>query len=36
MRHFLLWWETNMKGTVGRFVVSMDHMTVIMSCWSFL
>jgi branched-chain amino acid transport system permease protein len=28
MRHFLLWWETNMKGTVGRFVVSIDHMTV--------
>jgi branched-chain amino acid transport system permease protein len=28
LRHFLLWWETNMKGTVGRFVVSMDHMTV--------
>lgn len=28
MRHFLLWWETNMKGTVGRFVVSVDHMTV--------
>jgi branched-chain amino acid transport system permease protein len=28
MRHFLLWWETNMKGTVGRFVVSMDYMTV--------
>jgi branched-chain amino acid transport system permease protein len=24
MRHFLLWWETNMKGTVGRFVVSME------------
>jgi branched-chain amino acid transport system permease protein len=28
MRHFLLWWETNMKGTVGRFVVSMDHTPV--------
>ena len=28
MRHFLLWWETNMKGTVGRFVVSVDHPTV--------
>jgi len=28
MRHFLLWWETNMKGTVGRFVVSVDHTTV--------
>jgi branched-chain amino acid transport system permease protein len=25
MRHFLLWWETNMKGTVGRFVVSEDY-----------
>jgi len=25
MRHFLLWWETNMKGTVGRFVVSVDY-----------
>jgi branched-chain amino acid transport system permease protein len=28
MRHFLLWWETNMKGTVGRFVVSEDYPTV--------
>jgi branched-chain amino acid transport system permease protein len=28
MRHFLLWWETNMKGTVGRFVVSMEHEAV--------
>jgi branched-chain amino acid transport system permease protein len=28
MRHFLLWWETNMKGTVGRFVVSVDYPTV--------
>ncbi|MDD5205982.1 MAG: branched-chain amino acid ABC transporter permease [Desulfobacterales bacterium] len=28
MRHFLLWWETNMKGTVGRFVVSMEPETV--------
>ncbi|MEW6667982.1 MAG: branched-chain amino acid ABC transporter permease [Thermodesulfobacteriota bacterium] len=28
IRHFLLWWETNMKGTVGRFVVSVDPTTV--------
>jgi branched-chain amino acid transport system permease protein len=28
MRHFLLWWETNMKGTVGRFVVSIEHLEV--------
>jgi len=28
MRHFLLWWETNMKGTVGRFVVSVDSTVV--------
>jgi branched-chain amino acid transport system permease protein len=28
MRHFLLWWETNMKGTVGRFVVSVDYPAV--------
>jgi len=28
IRHFLLWWETNMKGTVGRLVVSIDQTTV--------
>jgi branched-chain amino acid transport system permease protein len=28
MRHFLLWWETNMKGTVGRFVISLEPETV--------
>jgi branched-chain amino acid transport system permease protein len=28
MRHFLLWWETNVKGTVGRFVVMMEPETV--------
>jgi branched-chain amino acid transport system permease protein len=28
MRHFLLWWETNITGTVGRWVVSADNLTV--------
>lgn len=28
IRRSLLWWETNMKGTVGRFVVAVDQMTV--------
>ena len=28
MRHFLLWWETNFMGTVGRWVVIVDHTTV--------
>jgi branched-chain amino acid transport system permease protein len=28
IRNFLLWWETNMTGTVGRWVVIVDHMTV--------
>jgi branched-chain amino acid transport system permease protein len=28
IRHFLLWWETNFTGTVGRWVVSVDHTTV--------
>jgi branched-chain amino acid transport system permease protein len=28
MRHFLLWYETNFTGTVGRWVVSIDHNTV--------
>ena len=28
MRHFLLWWETNFAGTVGRWVVIVDHTTV--------
>lgn len=27
-RHFLLWWETNFSGTVGRFVISVGHNTV--------
>ena len=27
-RHFLLWWETNFAGTVGRFVISFSHNTV--------
>jgi branched-chain amino acid transport system permease protein len=26
--HFLLWWETNRTGTVGRWVVQVDHTTV--------
>jgi branched-chain amino acid transport system permease protein len=28
MRHALLWWETTMTGTVGRWVVMFDHNTV--------
>jgi len=28
IRHFLLWWETNFMGTVGRWVVGVDHTTV--------
>lgn len=28
MRHALLWWETTMTGTVGRWVVMLDHNTV--------
>ena len=28
IRRSLLWWETNIKGTVGRFVVSIDQTTV--------
>lgn len=28
IRHFLLWWETNFMGTVGRWVVAVDHTTV--------
>jgi branched-chain amino acid transport system permease protein len=28
IRHFLLWWETTFMGTVGRWVVAVDHMTV--------
>ncbi len=28
IRHFLLWWETTMTGTVGRWVVMVDHTTV--------
>jgi len=28
MRNFLLWWETNMTGTVGRWVVMVEHVTV--------
>jgi branched-chain amino acid transport system permease protein len=28
IRNFLLWWETNMTGTVGRWVVMVDHTTV--------
>ncbi len=28
IRHFLLWWETNMTGTVGRWVVMVSHNTV--------
>ena len=28
MRNFLLWWETNMTGTVGRWVIMVDHTTV--------
>jgi branched-chain amino acid transport system permease protein len=28
IRHFLLWWETTMTGTVGRWVVMVEHVTV--------
>jgi branched-chain amino acid transport system permease protein len=28
IRHSLLWWETNFTGTVGRWVVVIDHTTV--------
>ncbi len=28
MRNFLLWWETNMTGTVGRWVIMVDHTVV--------
>jgi branched-chain amino acid transport system permease protein len=28
IRHFLLWWETNFMGTVGRWVVAVDHTIV--------
>jgi ABC-type branched-subunit amino acid transport system permease subunit len=28
IRRSLIWWETNMEGTVGRFVVSIDQTTV--------
>lgn len=28
IRHFLEWWEVNKTGTVGRWVVSVDHTTV--------
>jgi branched-chain amino acid transport system permease protein len=28
IRNFLLWWETNMTGTVGRWVVIVDHVIV--------
>jgi branched-chain amino acid transport system permease protein len=28
MRNFLLWWETNMTGTVGRWVIMVDHTIV--------
>ncbi|UCG65730.1 MAG: branched-chain amino acid ABC transporter permease [Deltaproteobacteria bacterium] len=28
IRHFLLWWETNFTGTVGRWVIGVDHTTV--------
>jgi branched-chain amino acid transport system permease protein len=28
IRHSLLWWETNFTGTVGRWVVLVDHTTV--------
>jgi branched-chain amino acid transport system permease protein len=27
-RNFLLWWETTMTGTVGRWVVMVEHVTV--------
>src|SRR4030042_4581999 len=28
LRNFLLWWETTMTGTVGRWVVMVEHVTV--------
>ena len=28
IRNFLLWWETKMTGTVGRWVVAVDHVVV--------
>ncbi len=28
IRNFLLWWETNMTGTVGRWVIMVDHTIV--------
>lgn len=28
IRHFMLWWETNFTGTVGRFVVAVDQTAV--------
>lgn len=28
IKHFILWWEANMTGTVGRWVVVVDHTTV--------
>jgi branched-chain amino acid transport system permease protein len=28
IRRFLLWWETTIEGTVGRFVIAVDHTTV--------
>lgn len=28
IRHFVLWWEVNKTGTVGRWVFSLDHTTV--------
>jgi branched-chain amino acid transport system permease protein len=28
IRNFLLWWETNVAGTVGRWVIIVDHTTV--------
>lgn len=28
IKHFILWWEANMTGTVGRWVVIVDHTTV--------
>jgi branched-chain amino acid transport system permease protein len=28
IRHFLLWWETSFTGTVGRWVVAVNHTTV--------
>jgi branched-chain amino acid transport system permease protein len=28
IRNFLLWWETTMTGTVGRWVVMVEHVTV--------